>query len=140
MLGFLGTVGDTGGLRCFSGSSVLTAAFLGVGLEMLDPVDVKLGMDLSARANVDMLISMLRNGDVDWVWLAPPCTSHSAAQNGRRGGPLRTKTQPRGVDLALPLVVMGNFLEGVALELFQIAAILGIHATIEHPATSYAWI
>ena len=29
---------------------------------------------------------------------------------------------------------------GVALELFRKAAKLGIHATIEHPATAYAWI
>ena len=87
-----------------------------------------------------MLISMLRNGEVDWVWLAPPCTSDSAAQNGRRGGPLRTKTHLRGVDPDLPLVVMVGLLWGVALELLQIAASIGIHATIEHPATPYAWI
>ena len=103
------------GIEIFSGSSVLAAAFRDAGLEILDPVDVKLGIDLTVRSNVDKLVSMLKNGDVDWIWLAPPCTSHSAAQNGRKGGPLRTKDAPREVDLSLPLVRVGNLLWGVAL-------------------------
>ena len=97
----------------------MTAAFWNVGLEILDPVYVKLGMDLTIRSNVDKLVNMLKNGDVDWIWVAPPCTSHSPAQNGRKGGPLRTKDKPRGVDLSLPLVLVGNLLWGGALDYLE---------------------
>ena len=76
-------------------------SFRDVGLEMLDPVDVKLDIDLSVRAKVDMLVSMLRNGDVDWLWSARPCMSHSAAQNGRIwGGQNGRASDRRGIDFA----------------------------------------
>ena len=73
------------------------------------------------------------------MWLAPPCWSHSAVQNGRKGGPLRSKEFPEGVDREHPVVKLGSTLCERALEIFTMCIRLGILATIEHPRTSYAW-
>ena len=53
------------------------------------------------------LIKVSESGEIKWVWMPPPCWSHSAAQNGRVGGPLRSKEAPEGIDPANPVVMLG---------------------------------
>ena len=49
---------------------------------MLDPWDIKYGAacDVLDPARFQKLLSTIGSGEVGWIWLAPPCWSHSAAQ------------------------------------------------------------
>ena len=108
---------------------------------MLDPVDVKMGphCDLLDPAVLEKILVEIKSGSVSWVWIAPPCWSHSAAQNGRRGGPLRSKERPEGVDPHNPVVILGNRLWCMALLVLQVCREAGVFCTSEHPLTAYSW-
>ena len=85
------------------------------------------------------MLKMIKERRVSFVWLSPPCYGHSAAQNGRVGGPLRTRSQPEGVDPTLPIVQITNQLWFTALHIFQACCDVGMDVVIEHPLTSFAW-
>ena len=81
----------------FSGVGMLTKAFRDAGHRMAQPWDIKLSshFDILNKETYAKFIDILESGDIKWVWMAPPCWSHSAAQNGRVGGPLRSKEAHR---------------------------------------------
>ena len=108
---------------------------------MLDPWDLRYGteFDLLDPKVMDALIQLIRDGRIGWLWLAPPCTSHSVAQNGRIGGQLRSPAFPEGVPPVHPLAEWGNDLWNRSIDLFQEALDASVFAAIEHPWTSYAW-
>lgn len=108
---------------------------------MLDPWDIKYGaaFDVLDPARFQKLLDTIGSGEVGWIWLAPPCWSHSAAQNGRRGGPLRSTEFPEGIDPQHPVTKLGNALWAAAVHLFEHALEHNVLAAIEHPVTAYSW-
>ena len=90
---------------------------------MFDPLDVKNG------ATGDVLVwSVLKNilltiaegpGTISFVWLAPPCSSFSALQNGHADGPWRTHEEPWGHGRTE--TVLGNKLWEVAVRIANAA-------------------
>ena len=72
-----------------------------------------------------------------WIWLAPPCTSFSALQNGHLEGPWRSKQCPEG--FGRPEVLEGNLIWERTLKIARVAHSVGVYFFIEHPLTSYAW-
>ena len=88
------------GLELFAGKGILTKVFSEAGLAMEASWDICNGLefDLLDPEVFKRLLKLLATGRVRWVLLAPPCWSHSAVQNGRTGGPLRSKEFPEGVD------------------------------------------
>ena len=108
---------------------------------MAQPWDIKLGVqfDILDEKAYKTLIGILKSGGIKWIWMAPPCWSHPAAQNGRIGGPLRSKEAPRGIDPANPVVMLGNALWNRAVDIFLMCLRLGVLATIERPLAAYSW-
>ena len=129
------------GIELFAGSGIITSIFREGGWEMAVPVDIKRGphCDLLSKVVLNQILKQLREDNFDFVWLSPPCFGHSAAQNGRVGGPLRDKLHPEGLDLNLPIISHTNALWEVGLIIFAICCDLGIHAVIEHPLTAFSW-
>ena len=129
------------GLELFAGVGVLTAVMKSEGVEMWVPYDIKYSVefDLLNPSVFEGVIALIRSGIIAFVWLAPPCWSHSAAQNGRKGGALRSKEFPEGINKNDPVVVLGNKLWECALSIFDECCLLSVPATVEHPETAYSW-
>ena len=129
------------GIELFAGAGIITKAMREAGFEMEDPVDIKNGpdYDLLDSKVFDDVVQFLVDGGSDFCWLAPPCYGHSAAQNGRKGGPLRTREKPEGIDPELPIVKLTNIFWECAIKLFKLCVRLGIDCFIEHPVTAFSW-
>ena len=81
---------------------------------------------------------VIRRGEVNWLWLAPPCKSFSALRNLDKGGPLRPRGKPQGGS-SNPEVQLGNRLWERAIYLAKLVSSYGGYVTIEHPLNSKAW-
>ena len=122
------------GWEIFAGSARLTKAHNRHGFRMRSPVDV-----LYQRDAFDPEIEKaIRRGEVNWLWLAPPCKSFSALRNLDKGGPLRPRGKPQG-DSSNPEVQLGNRLWERAIYLAKLVSSYGGYVTIEHPLNSKAW-
>ena len=85
----------------------------------------------------------LRSGLVRLVWLGTPCTTFTAMQNLRRGGPLRSAQYPWGVP-GLPApqraaVDAGNIFLRFSVSVLAICKRLGIVGVMENPGGSLLW-
>ena len=129
------------GLELFAGAGIITSVFREGGWDMAAPMDIKHGpeFDLLSSTVLGGIFNRLRQEAFDFVWISPPCYGHSAAQNGRVGGPLRDRANPEGIDLKLPIIKTTNALWESALSIFTTCYELGIHAVIEHPTTAFSW-
>jgi hypothetical protein len=127
------------GREFFAGVGAITNAFRAEGFPMDKPFDVKMDShdDMLNDAMFEALLKWLDGCPVRWIWLAPPCTSFSALQNGHREGRWRSREHPEGFGRCE--VVEGNVLWNRTLVLAKRALELGIDFAVEHPMTSYAW-
>ena len=108
---------------------------------MAAPMDIKYGpeCDLLSKPVLQGVQNRLRQENFDFVWISSPCYGHSAAQNGRVGGPLRDRAHPEGIDLELPIIQITSALWECAFSIFTTCYELGIYAVIEHPTTEFSW-
>ena len=88
---------------------------------------------------LDYIIDTIEKGDVRWLWLAPPCSSFSAAQNGCVRGRLRSNERPEGERPDDPRVIEGNALWDHAIRIIKCCLLRGVGFVLEHPVSSYAW-
>ena len=91
-------MGDGLGWELFAGVAAITKAFLKAGFEMLPPFDVKIdpGHDVMRDDVLAWMLGVIASGVLTWIWIAIPCTSFSALQNGHRDGPWRSAIAPCG--------------------------------------------
>ena len=80
------------GIEVFAGSCRITAAHREAGIEMLDPVDLS-ESSLVLEAWLEQLI---RGGDLNFIWLAPPRRSFSRSRTDGTGHLLRPPGDPEG--------------------------------------------
>ena len=108
---------------------------------MRRPLDIRLNPshDLADPAVLEWVLAEIAAGGVAWVWLSPPCWSHSVVQNGHKGGQLRSNAFPEGVPPLHPDCVLGNKLWDAALTIFEFAVKSNLFAFVEHPWTAYSW-
>lgn len=116
-----GKKGARKGLELFAGTAGLTKAHESIGVQMHSPVDILYGRDVFDET----IDSLIKQGHVSFLWLAPPCSSFSCLRNLDRGGPLRPKGCPAG-DESNAEVKLGNDLWRRALYLIKLAIAQGI--------------
>jgi len=122
------------GLEVYAGEAGITGAHLVAGLDMGPPVDVQYGLDAMAG----WIDNEIQQGLIQWLWLAPPCSSFSALRNLDAGGPLRPRGCPEG-DASNPQVALGNALWFRAVQLAWQVLEAGGFFVLEHPRGSSAW-
>ena len=100
---------------------------------MCDPIDVRYDAqyDVLDPNDVMEIFRHMDIGEIVWLWLAPPCFSHSVARNGQKGvGELRSRDFPEGVPPLHPDSILGNKLSDTALGIFDFAVGRGTFATV----------
>ena len=122
------------GWEIFAGTARVTSAHVRRGFEMRPPIDILYGGD----AFDEIIDQALMNGELFWIWLAPPCKSFSPLRNLDHGGPLRPKGLPEG-RVSNHEVRHGNRLWRRALHLVELALKAGTYVFLEHPWHSSAW-
>ena len=97
--------------------------------------------DLTAAVVMEVVLSWLRRGLVQGVWLAPPCATWSVA----RYPALRSRTHLLGKPEAMgdssnrQAVMLGNATMRAAQRVAEECLRLGISCIIENPRSSHAW-
>lgn len=132
-------------LEVFAGSARLCKAFRRQGWETW-AWDSKLGpsFDLTSPRNLKNLLAKLVQ--VDWVHIATPCGSFSAARRGRPGspgGPLRTKEFPYGIpglpETDLKKTEIGNKLLAATISIIETCLRYHVPVCLENPRSSQLW-
>eukprot|EP00973_Karenia_brevis_P025279 3487324-Karenia_brevis.AAC.1 len=131
-----------------SGSGNLSRKFRARHFDTLE-VDILHGkeFDLLDRNYLQRLLRQIHQQKFCGVWLGTSCKSLSRARHGKPGSgwpePLRTKTQPDGVDgfndKDAEKLKLGNALVEVTVKIIQTCVACRVPVAVENSATSFLW-
>ena len=142
-------------LELAAGSAMLTSVVIqgglrGLGIDSLRNRHKRVGpvavFDLSIYSNVEVILTMIRQGEVDAIHAAPPCgTSTRARDIFVKNGPvpLRSEAFPEGLPGlhgldALKVEAANQFYKHAAMILEE-GVLFGCLCSAENPKRSYMW-
>ena len=126
----------------FSGMAELTKAFSAMGVSVAPPIDAaeNADYDLLNASFLAVVLGVLASGIVDFVHLAPPCSTFSIALNGCSATRVRSWEEPSGIKglnkRQQYKVSVGNALAEAAATIMAVQHKAGNLFQLEQPAES----
>ena len=143
-------------LELAAGSAMLTSVIIqgglrGLGIDSLRNRHRRVGpvavFDLSIWANVEVILTMIRQGEVDVIHAAPPCGTSSRARDiFIRNGPvpLRSESFPEGLPSLQGIdkikVEAANLFYKHSAIILEEGVVYGCLCSAENPKRSYLWL
>jgi hypothetical protein len=133
-------------LEIFAGSARLSAAMRRTGIAIY-PIDTCLFPSHNVLAGnlEERILSWIRSGRIEFVWLGMPCTTFSQARTWDSLGPVPLRTWQQlwgrsGLNVYdRTKLKTGNALLVFSLRIFAACCHYNVPVALENPKTSFAW-